>query len=607
MSTVAADPQGGDWRHVTRNALLAIVLSGAASSCHARSGNLGSLDMYVVPPISSIKILGNTRLPDKSLATTIEFVACAGEFEPASFVFHALETDVVDVRLVVSDLIDHQLQKTIPSENLDIRSVKPWFQSYYAWNEIGKSAPDDFRQVLVPELLLKDDSLVVAEAGTEKNYIRIVEQGAERYEWVNRPNLATSEQVLPSLHEFPVRDSRDLQPFVVPSSTSKQLWATLSVPDGTSPGNYQGTIQVRSGEALLGVIVVQARVLPLNLSSPSIEYAIYYRAQLDPLRASIGSEFRDADQMKSELVDMVRHGIRSPTVYQAMRDRVTLEKVLRLRSDAGLENRRVYYLGIQTTESFLGSSAVQQRENLRRSLMEFRRVANSVGYDEILVYGRDEAVGKALEEQRELWGLVHLLGSKMFVAGSSGAHPVVGDLLDVFVHSHQASYTEAEKWHRTGKRIFNYANPQTGPENPYLFRLNYGVVLWANEYDGAMPYAYQHCFGSCWNDVDHPTYRDHNLTYPAVDGSIPTIAWEALREGIDDVRYLELLERLVIQKPSARGSAAARIYLDSLRNDVRRMQASSGKYNQRATLDLDLMRRDIANYALAIDAEPSRQ
>ena len=31
-------------------------------------------------------------------------------------------------------------------------------------------------------------------------------------------------------------------------------------------------------------------------------------------------------------------------------------------------------------------------------------------------------------------------------------------------------------------------------------------------------------FGSIWNDFDHPTYRDHNLTYPTIDDVIDTIA-----------------------------------------------------------------------------------
>jgi hypothetical protein len=99
--------------------------------------------------------------------------------------------------------------------------------------------------------------------------------------------------------------------------------------------------------------------------------------------------------------------------------------------------------------------------------------------------------------------------------------------------------------------VFSYANPQVGVENPFVFRKNYGLVLWQQDYDGAMPYAYQHSEGSSWNDFDG-RYRDHMFTYPTTDGVIDTLAWEGFREGVDDVRYLTtLVDRLEELKPCA--------------------------------------------------------
>ena len=43
---------------------------------------------------------------------------------------------------------------------------------------------------------------------------------------------------------------------------------------------------------------------------------------------------------------------------------------------------------------------------------------------------------------------------------------------------------------------------------------------------------------------------------PAPDGPIPTVAWEAVREGIDDMKYLTALSKL-IDKASASGSREA--------------------------------------------------
>ena len=78
-----------------------------------------------------------------------------------------------------------------------------------------------------------------------------------------------------------------------------------------------------------------------------------------------------------------------------------------------------------------------------------------------------------------------------------------------------------------------------------LFRRNYGIEMWKYGYDGVMIYAYQHSMGSIWNDFDHKIYRDHVMAYPTVEGVIDTLAWEALREAKDDVRYINSLERQI--------------------------------------------------------------
>jgi hypothetical protein len=224
------------------------------------------------------------------------------------------------------------------------------------------------------------------------------------------------------------------------------------------------------------------------------------------------------------------------------------------------------------------------------------------GFGSVFIYGHDEAEGPALAAQRRLWRAVHEAGGKVFVAGLTGAHPIVGDLLDVFVHYGESSFGEAKLWHTSGQQIFNYANPQSGPENPQLFRLNYGIMLWANDYDGAMPYAYQHCFGSCWNDIDHPVYRDHNLTYPTADGAIPTLAWEGYREAVDDLRYVTTLESWLEQASDNNSPAVkeGRKYLNELRAKLRREQSTAGKYKRDMQIDLDAVRREIVSRILAL-------
>ena len=57
-------------------------------------------------------------------------------------------------------------------------------------------------------------------------------------------------------------------------------------------------------------------------------------------------------------------------------------------------------------------------------------------------------------------------------------------------------------------------------------------------------------------DFDTTGYRDHNMTYPTIDGVIDTIQWEGWREGVDDVRYLSTLLTAIENAKAAGGKEA---------------------------------------------------
>jgi hypothetical protein len=553
--------------------------------------NLGKFLVHVVSPITSTKILPSTYPLPGQKSLSLNVTACRGEFEPTSFVLRAQSQDMTGVTLTATDLRSVNSSAVISSTHVDIKIVKPWFQGYYAWNEIFKSDPADFRQRLVPELLLKDDALVSVDTSTERNFVRL-EKG---YEWINQKKLAASFQVLPTMQEFPVKDAKTLQPFALPRSTSKQVWATIFVPPGTPPDEYAGDIEVRSNGALQGTIKINIKVHSFELAESKITHSIYYTAKLDDARASVGSEYRNTEQMREELQNLLNHGVRNPTMYQPLSNQELLREALQLRQDFGMNNGPLYYLGAWTTASFLGNDPTQAEKQLRNIFSQISGIARSYGFKSVYIYGNDEAKGAELVAQRRLWDIVHGLGGKVFVAAYTDSFELVGDLLDTVIFYGQPSHREADKWHSISHKIFNYANPQTGPENPFLFRLNYGIVLWANDYDGAMPYAYQYCFGSCWNDMDYPTYRDHNFTYPTADGVIDTLAWEGFREGADDVRYLATLEKLLsnVSTNSTQAADQARLFLSTLKTTVLSNQAHSGQYNSRMDIDLDEVREKI--------------
>jgi hypothetical protein len=223
---------------------------------------------------------------------------------------------------------------------------------------------------------------------------------------------------------------------------------------------------------------------------------------------------------------------------------------------------------------------------LSRRVSRWLEIAAQNGYHEVYVYGIDEALGERLKSQRAAWQSVHEAGGKVFVACNWTAYESMGDLLDLAIHDGKPLKAEADKYHSMHHQIFSYANPQVCVEEPETYRRNYGLLLWKNDYDGAMNYAYQHSFGHCWNDFDDKVYRDHMFTYPTVNGVIDTVQWEGFREGVNDVRYLTTLLKVIANARDQRSQLA-----EEAKNWVDRIDVNS---------DLDLIRRQMIDWIIRL-------
>ncbi len=314
-------------------------------------------------------------------------------------------------------------------------------------------------------------------------------------------------------------------------------------------------------------------VLPFDLEPAPLEYAIFYRGIIpadyndEIQKTGITSEFKTTGQYAAEIQDMKDHGILYPTLYNdfpfwddtSNPYLTALHSALSLRQKAGMPNDHIYYYGLKTGNLTDPASLATLATNVKRA----KTIFTPYGYQDVYVYGMDEASGSMLLSERTAWQTVHEAGGKVFVAGYSDMIDIVGDLLDVAILAGPLDTAQAAKWHNNNKKIFSYANPQAGVENPELYRRNYGDTLWNAGYDGAMDYAYQHAYGHIWNDFDSLDmhYRDHVFAYPTTDGVIDTIQWEGFREGVDDTRYLATL----IKKEEKPASVKAFI-TDSLAN-----------------------------------------
>jgi hypothetical protein len=111
------------------------------------------------------------------------------------------------------------------------------------------------------------------------------------------------------------------------------------------------------------------------------------------------------------------------------------------------------------------------------------------------------------------------------------------------------------------------------------------------------------------NRLYDPDQVIHRVTYPDESGEpIPTLGWEAHRAGIDDVRYLEALDRAITagQKRLAAGAPAAALAetMKEAQEARRRHFDSIGRRWFEYLLQpgqLDRARREMADAAVALE------
>jgi hypothetical protein len=104
-----------------------------------------------------------------------------------------------------------------------------------------------------------------------------------------------------------------------------------------------------------------------------------------------------------------------------------------------------------------------------------------------------------------------------------------------------------------GAKIYSYATPHSGPENPDYIRRTHGFNLYKNDYDGTANYRYYGYRINIWNDFENGRYRIC-FVYPTSTGVIDTLHWEGFREGIDDVRYATKLRAMALEAIAAGGT-----------------------------------------------------
>ena len=495
------------------------------------------------------------------------------------------------------DLYDEHLNDFVPASDELLQTVKLWgAANQYLRATFAIRTLREIKELTVTlkELTGADQTSITVEQ-IDIRIVHLRERIRFLYEWANS-RLGLCPDLL-------LRDDRTALPpsgqqggfgggscvTSMPAHESRQVWLTVHVPENLPPGSYRGTIhlQVVSDAERCQQLPVEIEVMPLELKPVEGWYGIYHPSQ--PVHTD-QPRYVSPERYLSELNDQVRHGLNGATLYGGWQS-------IKYAQQAGMTQPPVlpHWPG----------------EDVRSEIDE----AHERGFTDVYHYGVDEPHGDTIEQCRQEAERRLKAGLHMFTAvNSKAAWDATKDFIDRPVYNiyvFDADSGAAQYARQRGFVPISYWS--TSVSFPLYYRALAGLYNTASGYAGVAPWAYADTPNTDIYKVDDPM---HAVSYPDEFGEpIPSLRWEAFRDGIDDVRYLQALTRAIataddqIQQPeaSAELSAALAQARQVLKEHIDPIGGRWFRYlNGLQPTTLDTTRRSMAEATVAITSQLNR-
>lgn len=410
-------------------------------------------------------------------------------------------------------------------------------------------------------------------------------------------------------------------PVNVAAGTSRQVWLTVRVPSEAAPGTYRATITIKPTQGQATDLRLAVRVYPFALPEPrDVSLGMYDR--VTTLRPG-------TDWLREHCADLRSHGMTSIGYCGGLNGQIAvnqgvaavrfdgtcgLAELMDAYRDAGFPQPLLWLMDGDISAWCAGQAAPESTEfeTLYRqvigSILEQAEVRRWPGIvfqpvDEPGSYG--ERPKTALIERwavesrliKEAGGTVEVDHIPFSTTDErlKGALERALPFIDIFTQRYTTGpvWFEPDGWEwkslreqarEWGKQFWSYNinNANFFPELATM-RLAYGYFIWLQDVDGQMTWAYQTVSGNPLNALDGSS-TDMMYTYPAIpEAGVPggpSLMWECIREGVDDLRYIHLLEEL-IARAEGRGHPAraqeARELLQQLRSsfDWERLESTN--------------------------------
>ncbi len=356
-------------------------------------------------------------------------------------------------------------------------------------------------------------------------------------------------------------------------ATTSYFWLTLHARQGTTPGRHSARIRIQPAGRPAVEIDLDVTVRPFELQRARIVFAqyLYYvhyqRYNYLPRFAQNLAWYRKIfrDMAEHSLTSVMGLGIGEPgwAIDWAKRppEGGVFTDLLPMAVEAGLMSPDVPVVHgaiLQSGEQRISFDMRPTVAQKNEAVDWYEAERQKHGWPELAAYARDEPrypADASLVRQES----TYFRDVKMRLATSLDANAAygLGDVHDIWiVRAGDVTPELIREARRMGAAVWSYT-PRIYAAEPLRVRYYAGLYTWAHRLKGQCMFAHY-----AFQSYKHIWVREGD------ERPMPMVGWETRREGIDDYRYLQMLEDCIAARPGHRLAAEARAWLERLRAQV---------------------------------------
>ena len=417
-------------------------------------------------------------------APTLSIMACPGQREPITFSIYAAK-ELKNATVTVNPTLQSDFGLKLPVSAVDVRVVR-----------VGESP-------VAPELLMKDD----------------------------RQSLSGISPTVRLIGD-PTTD--------IPAGTSKRFWVTVTVPTDQAPGFFKGKLRFVADKMKPTDIPLTIEVPDLTLKTAFLQYGIELKSQIGEAGGASGGNGVTPELFKAQLENIRDHGFKLIVLTNIS----NIGAALQAYRDANMSKTGPVLIAAPDESAVSEVEKIEQTLGLPTDFDLYYLASDNVRQGRLASY--DSTVRR--RNRNQLTG-AYIETLEDYAALSASLSDKNGERLAAVypISSEYVQKIRTEKRRSTQNR--DYWTWNIPAQSPNRNRLLAGYLLFQTgpALYGALPGPYQDIPAGSdpyaeLNPEDSPASM---TTFPVSGGVLDTVQWEAVRSGVDDIRYIGALKSAI--------------------------------------------------------------